>query len=175
VQPQPGAGRFALSAIGVYLAFLVLLWLWIRLRAPSYIDARDLLGLTSEDQGWDDAWRERSRRGPKWEDLLDGDWLEYALPLLVLALLGSVLFTCFYIIYAAPVLFAELMLDGVLSATLYRRLRTLDARHWLETAVRRTYKLFLGAAATVFILGLVMEAYAPGARSIGEVLSKLLA
>jgi hypothetical protein len=131
------------------------------------------MGLAREDQSWDDAWRERSRRGPSWEDLLDGDLLEYALPLLALALLGTVLFSCFYIIYAAPVLFAELMLDGVLSVTLYRRLRTLDARHWLETALRRTWRLFLGAAATVIMMGLLMESYAPGARSIGEVVSKI--
>jgi hypothetical protein len=166
--------RYLLSVGAAYLTFLILLWLWMRLRAPSYIEAHDLMGLTREDQSWDDAWRERrSRRETSLEDLLDGD-LEVVLPLLAIMLLGTVLVACFYIIYAAPVLFAELLLDGVLSATLYHRLRTLDARHWLETALRRTYKLFLAAAAAMVVSGLAMALYAPNARSIGEVVHKLV-
>jgi hypothetical protein len=166
--------RYLLSVGAAYLTFLISLWLWMRLSAPSYIDARDLMGLTREDQSWDDAWRERrSRRDASLEDVLDGD-LEAVLLWLAIVLLGTVLSACFYIIYAAPVLFAELMLDGVLSATLYSRLRTLDARHWLETALRRTYKMFMAAATIMAGLGIAMAEYAPGARSIGEVVSRLL-
>jgi len=164
--------RYPLSVGGAYLAFLMLLWWWIRISAPSYIDPRDLVGLTRADQSWDDTWREpRSKRGPSWEDLFDFDG-ELGLPLLVLALLGTLLFACGYLVYGAPLLFAELILDGVLAVTLYRRLRTLDVRYWLETAVRRTFMTFFWAAVIMAIVGAGMADHAPGARTLGEVISK---
>jgi len=63
---------------------------------------------------------------------------ELAIPLMVLVLLGAMLFSSFFIVYSAPMLFAELLLDAALAAGLYRRLRRLETRHWLETAIRRT-------------------------------------
>jgi hypothetical protein len=167
--------RYLLSVGAAYLAFLSLLWLWMRISAPSYIDARDLRGLTSVDQSWDDHWTESSpQRGPSLTDVV-GVELELALPLLVIVFLGTLLIACCYIVYGAPLLFAELMLDGVLAATLYQRLRTLDARHWLETALRHTWPTFLLAAVIMVVAGLAMTQYLPSARSIGEVLRQLLA
>ena len=74
-------------------------------------------------------------------------------------------------IYSAPVLFAELLVDGVLSASLYRRLRGLQTRHWLETAVRRTALPFALTAAIVSASGWGMAHYAPEAHSIGDVIT----
>lgn len=165
--------RYPLSVAAAYLMFLMLLWWWMRISAPSYIDPRDLMGLTRVDQGWDDAWSERQRRGPSWDnvfDLLE----ELGLPLLLLAALSMLLFACCYIIYTAPVLFAELMLDGVLAATLYRRLRTLDSRHWLETALRRTFMTFFMSAVLLATAGAGMSYYAPGAHTLGEFLHEFL-
>lgn len=83
------------------------------------------------------------------------------------------LFSSFFMIYSAPApaLFAELLLDGVLSASLYRRLRGLETPHWLETALRRTALPFVLAAAIVSALGRGMAIYAPEAHSIGDVIS----
>ncbi|MEW5754871.1 MAG: hypothetical protein AB1810_01075 [Pseudomonadota bacterium] len=96
---------------------------------------------------------------------------EFAIPLVVLVLLGALLFSSFFVIYAAPGFFAELLLDGVLAATLYRRLRKLETRHWLETAVRRTAIPFLATALIVAISGWGMKLYAPEAHSIGDVIA----
>ena len=104
---------------------------------------------------------------------------EAALPLLGLLLI-AVLFvgvlgaavSSFYILYAAPGLFAELLLDGVLAATLYRRLRHLESRHWLETAVRRTALPFALTAALLGAGGAAMQWYAPQAHSLGGVLQQ---
>lgn len=102
---------------------------------------------------------------------------ELAIPAFILVLIASLLagivFVSFSIVYSAPALFAELLLDGVLAATLYRRLRTLETRHWLETAVRRTFKSFLIAALLLALAGWLMALYVPGARSLGDVLARI--
>lgn len=60
----------------------------------------------------------------------------------------------------------------VLSASLYRRLRGLATRHWLETAFRRTALPFALTAAIVSASGWGMALYAPEAHSIGDVISR---
>jgi len=73
-------------------------------------------------------------------------------------------------VYLAPALFAELLFDGVLSYTLYRRLRTADSAHWLTTAFRRTIVPFALTALFLAIVGAAMGAWAPGAHTLGAVL-----
>jgi hypothetical protein len=94
---------------------------------------------------------------------------ELAIPLIVLVLIGTLFLSSLFMVYSAPMLFAELLVDGVLSASLYRRLRGLDARHWLETAIRRTAWSFILTAAIVSATGWGMTLYAPEAHSIGDV------
>ena len=74
---------------------------------------------------------------------------EFAIPLAVLILIGAMIFSSLFMVYSAPTLFAELLVDGVLSASLYLRLRGLETRHWLETAIRRTAWPFILTAAIV--------------------------
>lgn len=109
-------------------------------------------------------------------DILGGDSLgtvaeveEFAIPLMVLVLMGAMICSSLFMIYSAPTLFAELLVDGVLSASLYRRLRGLETRHWLETALRRTAWPFIFTAAIVSASGWAMTLYAPEAHSIGDV------
>ena len=99
-----------------------------------------------------------------------GDADELAIPLAILVLVGALLLSSLLVVYSAPMLFAELLVDGVLAASLYRRLRGLETRHWLETAIRRTFWAFMLTALTVAAAGWAMELYAPGANSIGDVL-----
>lgn len=99
---------------------------------------------------------------------------EGAIPLVVVLLLAALAATLFlaslYIVYLAPALFAELLVDGVLSASLYRRLKGLKTRHWLESAVRRTILPFVITAITLSVLGYAFQAYAPETHTLGEVL-----
>ena len=63
--------------------------------------------------------------------------------LIALAAAAAILFgASFWIVSLAPSLFAELLLDGVLSAGLYRHLRRTQKRP-CSTAVRRTVLPFL--------------------------------
>ena len=96
---------------------------------------------------------------------------EFALPLVIIVLVGVLLLSSFWIVYSAPVLFAELLVDGVLAASLYRRLRGLESQHWLETALKHTAWPFLMTGLLFSALGWGMQAYAPEAHSIGEVIA----
>lgn len=182
-----------LAAFGVaYLAFLLLLWLWLRTRAEDYANLADLGGSPSSgcpgygglggqfDGGGASASFDTATTGAALSDTggAAGDALdavteggELALPVLLLVLVGTLLFSSCYMIYSAPTLFAELLLDGVLSASLYRRLRKLERRSWLGTALRRTALPFAVAAAIVAASGWAMAQYAPEAHSIGAVLA----
>lgn len=187
-----------LASFGVaYLMFLFLLWLWLRTRAEDYADLPDISGSPSSGSGSSgtcysgkggdfggggasvsfDAPSESisaiSDSGSSVGDALGtvAEAEEFAIPLVVLILIGAMLFSSLFMIYSAPVLFAELLVDGVLSASLYRRLRGLETRHWLETAFRCTALPFALTAAIVSASGWGMALYAPEAHSIGDVIS----
>lgn len=100
---------------------------------------------------------------------------EAAIPLLllliVLAVAGSVLFASAWLVVSAPALFAELLLDVLLAAGLYRRLRAKADGHWLETALRRTWAPFLVAAVVLVAAGFAIQHFAPQAHTLGEALA----
>ena len=187
-----------LASFGVaYLMFLFLLWLWLRTRAEDYAELPDISGSPSPGSGSSgtcysgnggefggggasgsfDAPSESisaiSDSGSTVGDALGtvAEAEEFAIPLVVVILVGAMLFSSLFMIYSAPILFAELLVDGVLSASLYRRLRGLETRHWLETAFRRTALPFALTAAIVSASGWGMALYAPEAHSIGDVIS----
>ncbi len=188
------AARYALAVCVAYLVFLLILWIWLRAGADA-LEVPDLAGFESGaskappamrgeggsfDGGgasgdWDgaaslkDAASElSSSSSSSLGDLADAD--EAAIPLFVLALIGGVLVCAVMVVNAAPVLFAELLVDGVLSASLYRRLRGMDRRHWLEAALRRTFWPFVVSVISVTAIGGLMSMYTPGAQSFGEAL-----
>lgn len=92
--------------------------------------------------------------------------------LLIAALAAVLLFAAVYLVYLAPALFAELLVDGALSASLYRRMRGLQTRHWLESAVRRTLVPFVVTAVSLGAIGYAFQWYAPDANTLGEVIKQ---
>lgn len=168
------------AAVGVaYLLFLLLLWLWLRTSAEDYGDIPDVSGGSSSHGG-------AECHGdilPSGDVMLGGDGgaisevvsgvaqaEELAIPLLAIVAVVALAFSSMWIVYSAPSLFAELLVDGVLSATLYRRLRGIETHHWLETAVRRTVSPFVVTAAVVGLCGAVMHHYYPSAQSLGDII-----
>lgn len=103
-------------------------------------------------------------------DLGDGD---AAIPVLLALLVLGVLLSSLFVVWTAPALFAELLLDGVLAAGLYRRLHGIDTRHWLETALRKTAWPFVLTAAALTAAGFWLQSLAPQAASIGDVLAHM--
>jgi hypothetical protein len=99
---------------------------------------------------------------------------EAAIPLFALigiaAVALSMVLLAFSLVSTAPFLFAELLVDGAMSATLYRRLRHLPQRHWTQAAVRRTIVPFVLSALFLSAVGFGMAWAVPGAQTVGEFL-----
>lgn len=193
--------RYLLSIAAAYLMFLIFLWLWLRSSAHDYTDFSDLpvpssspFGNSSSsacfgDNGGNFAGGGASSSfdsppagfsglgdtGGSVGDVLGGaaDAEELAIPLFLLIAIGAMLFSVFFLVSSAPMLLAELLVDGVLSASLYRRLRGLETRHWLETALRRTLRPFALTTVLVVASGWGMAIYAPEAHTIGDVIFHL--
>jgi hypothetical protein len=185
-----------LAALGIaYLVFLGLLWIWLRSRPDDWHNAPDAINAmptpphshahandlgahdghfggggasgSFDDASLDDAPSEVV--GEAFSAAAQAE--ELAIPLVVVVFLASLLLSSLLLVWSAPVLFAELIVDGVLSASLYRRLRGLQPQNWVMTAIRRTAWPFATTALIVAALGWGMTLYAPGAHSIGEVVA----
>jgi hypothetical protein len=103
---------------------------------------------------------------------------EAAIPLIVVgalifALLSIFIFT-FSLVSSAPILFSELLVDGMLSASLYNRLKGVDSHHWLESAIKRTFWPFVFFTLTFIIVGWTMQHFMPEVNSLGEVIRHLI-
>ena len=187
------AVRYPAALAGAYIGFLFLLWLWLRLKADDLPNLGDLSadggsgghtpsiksggggdfgggGASGSFDGPGSTVIESSNPlssiGDAASATADAD--ELAIPILAVVLALGLALASLYIVYLAPVLFAELLLDGALSYALYHRLRDTERSHWLMTAVRRTIVPFLLTAVFLALVGMAMSAYAPGSRSIGE-------
>ena len=185
--------RYLVAVSFAYLAFLGLLWVWLRTRSEDYdlLDIPDVSGASTGGGNGDDDFSggegEFGGGGASGSfDSPQGDTVgnafesvgdavsgadELALPLVVILFVGALLLSSLWIVYSAPILFAELLVDGVLAASLYRRLRGLESQHWLETALKRTVWPFVVTGLLVSAIGWGMQVYAPGAHSIGEVMA----
>lgn len=86
----------------------------------------------------------------------------------VLILAVAALGTALWVVWSAPVLLAEVLVDGLVLTGLYRRLRREpEPTSWLVGAVRRTWLPALVAAALFCFSGWLLQKAAPEARSIG--------
>jgi len=187
--------RYPLALLAAYGVFLLLLWLWLRTQAEDYVDIPDLPGSMSsgssdcvpdfEGGGGDfgGAGASGSFDGPSSFASVNSDTSplaeaasaldgadELAIPLIAAALALGIALASLYVVYAAPILFAELLVDGALSYALYRRIKAANSPHWIESAMRRTALPFVLTGAFVSATGAAMAAYAPGAHSIGQVI-----
>jgi hypothetical protein len=97
-------------------------------------------------------------------DLEDGWVLLIAVVVVVAAF-----FAALYVVYIAPLLLAEILLDGVLMAGLYKRVKSIEHRHWLRSALSRTAVPAILVVVLFTIAGYAMQSAVPEARSIGEV------
>ena len=187
--------RYPLALLMAYGVFLLLLWLWLRTKAEDYVDIPDLSELVPSGSGGGSPAFEGgggnvggggasgSFDGPASFAPVESDSSplseaagavdgadELAVPLIAVAFALGLALASLYVVYAAPILFAEVLVDGALSYALYRRIKAADSPHWLESAVRRTALPFVLTGVFVAITGAAMAAYAPGAHSIGQVM-----
>jgi hypothetical protein len=104
-------------------------------------------------------------------DVKDGEGLLLLVVLLIVVALLAALFASVWILFEAPVLLAELLVDGALIAGLAKRLRRRDdEHHWAVTALRRTYVPFLITAAAFAFVGFSLQYFVPEATTMLEAL-----
>ena len=179
---QMGLRYFGATLVG-YLTFLLLLRAWIAYeRRDWHIDgdlpdlgsrggdsAKDALfgGGRSGGGGSAGSWHPSQGFDTDLDlDLDIGDlWVVVVAGICALGGLIAIL----YVVYAAPVLLAEVALDAALVAGLYRKLRQEDARHWLTSAIRHTWAPALVAGLFLIVAGEAIQWALPDARSIGDV------
>jgi hypothetical protein len=189
--------RYPIAILIAYCVFLLLLrlWLWLQRHSlevdfdPSVLDFSSSESSTHVESfrfsgGGGDAsgggaggsWGESvssssvSSGGPASSggsfdlDLEEG-WL---IVIAIIALIGG-LIASFYIIYIAPALLAEILVDGALVAGLYKRVKHIEQRHWLRSAVRRTLLPAVLVATFFTLAGYTLQKAVPEAHTIGEV------
>lgn len=185
--------RYLISMGVAYLGFLLLLWVWAKTRHRDLSDGIDLpdigrpgKGAGSKDCGYEGKGGDFGGGGasgsyhpdlPVHESASSGiaevlpnslELEELAVPAIVLGAVILLLGSSIFVIINAPALFAELLLDGILGASLYRRLRGLDQTHWVETALRKTALPFTGITLVLVAIGWTLQWLDPAAVSIGS-------
>lgn len=163
-----------LLALGVaYASFLLLVRWWASVFDID--DAADGVELSVDLANMDGGGI--SVDGDLGLDALSGAADGEAVPLIVVIALVvatvAVLLSCVWIIYDAPALFAELCVDSMLAAGLYKRLRHTERRHWLESLTRRTARPLLGIAFGLSLLAGIAHHYAPSAATLGQALHEM--
>ncbi|MEX2394926.1 MAG: hypothetical protein WD826_10660 [Actinomycetota bacterium] len=97
-------------------------------------------------------------------DLDEGCLVVVPIVMIVGGVIGALL-----IVWSAPALLLEVLIDVVLVSSLYRRLSHLDRRSWLMTAVRKTWFPVVLVGLLLIIGGVVIESFVPNADTIGDV------
>lgn len=188
--------RYALAGLVAYLTFLALVGAWIARyrrsrRTRSHLDpgdGLDLLRSNTRGSGPDDfavggggrsggggasgSWG--PARGSSVADAVSGSMdpdAGWIVALAAGAMLAGVL-AVGYIVYIAPVLFAELAVDAALVSTIYGRLRSSD-RPRPAGLVRWTWLPAMALILTLAAAGWAMQSIAPEAKSIGGFVAAL--
>lgn len=167
--------RYPIAVLGGYVAFLTLLRLWIWLKRNKDDDADfdiDTGGSDSEkesDAGGDVDLNAGDVSSADASGLdIAGDELVFVI-VLIAAVAGMALAVAF-VIYQAPILLAELLVDGAVMAGLYRRVGMWAESVWLESAVKRTWKPLLAILLIAMIVGFCLSALGPGQPTAGAAL-----
>lgn len=189
--------RYPMAILLAYFVFLGLLalWLWLQKRNSSFdldqefvFDLSDTSSTSETVYVREDETFGAGGAGGSWDEgassstsistdsssglgVVDAgfDLDEGFLVVLAVVAVGAGLLASLYIVYIAPALLAEILVDGLLVASLYKRVKGIERRHWLRAAVRRTVVPALLAAMFFGIAGYALKRVAPEARSIGEV------
>ena len=189
--------RYAAAGGAAYLAFLFLIWLWIVWKSGARADFDgadhlDVLDLAPRSFGeapapslfeggrsggggaaaaWGDAsGRSSPREGSSWLDWeADSGWVILA----IIALLAGVS-AVGYVLYLAPALFAEVLVDGVIVAAVSRRVAGIERRDWTATVLRYTWLPALIMIGSLVVSGWALQKIAPEARSLGPAVQQIL-
>lgn len=100
----------------------------------------------------------------------DGEWAALLVILLAMLLVLVVVAVGVHLISQAPVMLAEVALDGAVAGALYQRLRAEDQQHWLVSAWQHTRWVLLLLVVTMGGIGWGLQQVVPDAVTLGQAL-----
>lgn len=169
--------RYPVAVALAYLVFFGLLrcWLSCHLSKEPFATSSDAADALDAALDWSTPLKGHCYgtqsgidAGSKATSLLD--WDEGVLVGIALAALCAGLAVCAYVVWTAPALFAEILVDAAVMTGVYKKLERTDASFWVLGAFRRTWIPALLLALFLGTVGMAMEKIAPEAKSIGPVL-----
>src|SRR5262249_9190495 len=174
--------RYLISVAIAYAGFLGLVRFWILYQQRTWRQRVGATGTRPMTAAPTQPKQKNSGEGLSWLDWVDWlDLLDIA-EFIVIALLIVGAISIFFVIWhvfnfvaLGPEFLAEVLLDGVFSAALYRRLGQIEQQHWMKTVFAKTKAPFLWTLLFFAFLGVVSARYAPEAVSIGGVVRHVLA
>ena len=176
--------RYPVAVALAYGAFLLLLRIWIHAQREESMGVMDVvdLGVDSLETAGSFApehggvptggakFHGGGDGGSSGFDLgfdfdLEGAGLLVLIAVLLIAVsaLGAVL----WVLWIAPALLAEVLVDGLIMTALYRRLRQPQPTYWLTSAVSQTCVPALIVALFLSFAGGLLHHAVPGAHSLG--------
>jgi len=148
--------RYPLAVLLAWVVLLGLLRLWATIERRCFQPDEDLSAVLEDEEASPRRRVLRDSERSSWDWSWDFGWPgidcdEGCLPgvflAIVLALLAAVLAVAVGVVMGAPLLIAEVFLDAILVAALFKKVRGLEPRWWLASAIRKT-------AAPVFLTAL---------------------
>ncbi len=88
--------------------------------------------------------------------------------LLILAAVVSTILASLFVIYQAPVMLAEVIVDGVLFFGIARRVNRMGNQHWFSGVMRRTLGPILILAVCFSAIGIGLQSVGPKATTMAE-------
>jgi len=165
--------RYPLAVAAAYAVFIGLLWVWMRTIHSEAAEALALgaMAATPPPRPTKPATANQSSAGD-WFNLTDlggGDdgCAVVAVVLLIGVAVVCAVVACAWVVADAPVLLAELLVDGALLAAVAPGVHP-GSPHWLRGVLRRTWWKAVVLAAIFSLVGPGLESVEPGARTMGE-------
>ena len=189
--------RYPLAVLLAYAIFLLLMWAWLRWRGDVAADAvlpdAGGAGGSAAPGGGPDWFGSGGRSGgggasASWGEgstsssASDGAMLDLAddeagLPILallgVVAVVAAAVVAASWVIWTAPVLMAELLVDAAIAGGLYRRMQGMQAQGWWRLCLAHTVWPLLGVLLFFAALGWIAQEIAPHATTLMDVLQTL--
>lgn len=188
------AVRYPVCVALAYLVFLFQIYLVVlfhrrhhgRAGGPSDAGDQTLDSIDVVDAGTDVAVFSLSgdgstpvasgEKGSSWLDGLGGDaggddgFAAVLVVIVIVALVVAAVVAALLVLVEAPVLLAEVLVDGALLAGMARRMRLANPHDWVFSVIRRTWLRAVVVAVLFAVGGILLSGLSPGATTVGEAL-----
>jgi hypothetical protein len=167
------ARRYSVATVAAYGVFLLVVRLWAERRrrelawTPPYEALRARAPQPDLSRPEEEWWNGLSPFGRVYTVR---HLLSLVIPLAMVAVMCGWLVALAWVVWTAPALLAEVLLDVALVAGLYRSLRSLEPHSWLRTVIRRTWKPAVVVVVVLAGFGWVAQTALPEVDSIGDLL-----